>query len=428
MSGDIRTINCTSCGAGLDVLGGGRVLVQVCGYCGAVLDAQDAYKVLAKYEGLTRPDSPLRLGDSGLVQGVEVTVIGTLGMQERWQGRVWSWVEHQVFSPTHGYGWLTVEDGHLVWTRKARDLPVPDVITTAMVERAESRPTARFRGQTWMYYDSGTSEITFLEGAFNWLPKLGDRLDTVTLMGPDAMLSYSVSGTEREVEVSTLLPAATWASFGVQTPPRPRGVHPAQPYVPSVNRGFLRLVSGAGAAIAVGMALLMGAVSGPQQDLGSYAMGDVPASLPFSVTDTRRPVGVTLDTGLSDRWAYFDISVTGPDGETLFDTGREISYFSGGSGEDAWTEGGRSASLVFQPTQAGIHQLEIAFAEGSEPDYMRTNEGLHITAQDGRGSSVPAVVAAVLLLIACLSTFAGAVRHRKRRLAGSDWVEEDDDD
>ncbi len=38
---DVHKLNCTECGAGLDVLGGGRVKSHICSYCGAELDAQD---------------------------------------------------------------------------------------------------------------------------------------------------------------------------------------------------------------------------------------------------------------------------------------------------------------------------------------------------------------------------------------------------
>ncbi|WP_170351209.1 hypothetical protein [Ruegeria atlantica] len=47
-SPELTSINCTSCGAGMDVFGGGRVMVQICEFCGSELDAQNSYKVLRK--------------------------------------------------------------------------------------------------------------------------------------------------------------------------------------------------------------------------------------------------------------------------------------------------------------------------------------------------------------------------------------------
>ena len=38
----LKSIDCTACGAGLDILGGGRVTVHICPYCGTALDALDS--------------------------------------------------------------------------------------------------------------------------------------------------------------------------------------------------------------------------------------------------------------------------------------------------------------------------------------------------------------------------------------------------
>lgn len=131
MSGTLTTVNCTSCGAGLDVLGGGRVKTHVCPYCAAALDAQDDYKVVARYRDLPRPDSPFRIGATGQIDGVEFTVIGTMEWTERWKSDVWTWVDHQVYSPTHGYGWLTWEDDHVTYSRKVRGSTNPGDLTPA---------------------------------------------------------------------------------------------------------------------------------------------------------------------------------------------------------------------------------------------------------------------------------------------------------
>jgi hypothetical protein len=92
MSGAVRSINCTSCGAGLSVLGGGRVRARVCEYCGAVLDAQHDFKVLATYRDMPRPSSPFRIGMEGEIDGVRWQVIGTLGRLES-VGGTWRWVD-----------------------------------------------------------------------------------------------------------------------------------------------------------------------------------------------------------------------------------------------------------------------------------------------------------------------------------------------
>ncbi|MEC8014532.1 MAG: DUF4178 domain-containing protein, partial [Pseudomonadota bacterium] len=84
---DLLAVNCTACGAGLDVLGGGRVIVHVCPYCGTALDAVEGYRALRKFNETPRPDTMLEIGQSGEIFGVRYTVIGLLQLEERWGGR-----------------------------------------------------------------------------------------------------------------------------------------------------------------------------------------------------------------------------------------------------------------------------------------------------------------------------------------------------
>ena len=244
MTGAVRSIDCPNCGAGLDVLGGGRVTTQVCSYCGAALDATDAYRVLAVYAGMERPASPFRLGMEGTLRGVRFTVIGTVGLIERDGGRTWRWTDHMLYSPTHGYAWLTVEDGHVLFTRKVRDWPEGGFLGPDEVERAARRPTRVWRGRRYAYFASSDWTVDFVEGAFNYRPARGDRGATVSLMPPEAaedMLACvaPAGGREREVETTRYAPEAAEA-FGVETPV-PAGAHPLQPVAVIPDMGFYRL-------------------------------------------------------------------------------------------------------------------------------------------------------------------------------------------
>ena len=75
----LRAIQCPACGAGLDVLGGGRVAVMVCPYCTTELDAVQNFAALRKFDGLKRPNTPFRIGMEGEIAGVRHQIIGILG-------------------------------------------------------------------------------------------------------------------------------------------------------------------------------------------------------------------------------------------------------------------------------------------------------------------------------------------------------------
>lgn len=421
----IRAVNCTNCGAGLPVLGGGRVRTTVCGYCGAALDATDAYRVLAVYDGMERPDSPFRLGMTGEVDGVPFTVIGTMGQVERYGGETWRWTDHMLYSPTHGYAWLTVEDGHVLLTRKVRDLPRGRFLDPRTADLAEARPKIVWRGREYVYYDSSTSEIDFLEGEFNFRPARGERAHRVALMpnGPATdMFAFATDhgGTEQEAEVTRYAPELA-AAFGAEAP-RPVGVHPLQPYAPSRHVPFLKVWFGAMTAAAAVVAFVVAGLPDAPRDLLRAGLTELPAEAVFDVDDVTRPVRLRLSTDAQNNWAAFELEVTGPDGTPAAATFREISYYSGGRGEDRWSEGSRTATLGFQPTAPGPHTVRVDVDEiGRDPGRIST---LTVAAQDGVTTPRWVVFALAGFALAFALAMSGTFFHRRRRWAGSDW--EDD--
>ncbi len=273
----VSVISCPTCGAGLDVLGGGRVITHICGYCGTELDALDSYRALRRFADLPRPGSLFGIGMTGRVAGVEYTVIGTLGVSD---GA--SWAEHLLFSPTHGYAWLSVEDGHLIWTRRYRKAVAWMSVT--QVETSEHPPEVRSEGETYRYYETSHSRISHAEGEFTWRPAIGDRAVTVSALSDRHMLHFTETGAEREVERSAYLPQAeTLAAFGLE-PLRRVGVHPLQPHVAGPHDGFLTRMALGFAAVSAVLSLVFLSLSGtPVLRPVTLTTAQLPAELPVEI-------------------------------------------------------------------------------------------------------------------------------------------------
>jgi hypothetical protein len=207
------------------------VKVHSCSYCGAQLDAQDDYRVIARYRDMIRPETCFDLGMTGTLWGAEFTVIGTIAWIEHYDGQVWNWVEHQIYSPTHGYAWLKLDEGFVTFSRKSRAIPNPPVLGSATIENAESRPVVSLNGRYFKYYSSGLARPTFIEGEFNYIPRMEDRIRYVSLLGKTQMLDMVESNSEREYVLSDFPDQAELLlGFGVSPErlPHPRGVHPLQ--------------------------------------------------------------------------------------------------------------------------------------------------------------------------------------------------------
>jgi len=186
-------IKCTNCAAPLDILGGGRVTTVTCQYCHSVLDMNDHYKILSKFNDAVRPDGPFKIGMRGNIKGVEWTIIGWIHYKT---GEFPSeeWDEFFLYSPTHGYAWLVYEGKILSFSRKVRDFD--------LYHWKEEQPKSLFyhKGHYLQKDSSYLTYIQYVEGELNWIAKFGDRFTTWDYNGVKYQ-SLSVEQGKKELEV-----------------------------------------------------------------------------------------------------------------------------------------------------------------------------------------------------------------------------------
>lgn len=430
LNSDVKSINCTSCGAGLDVLGGGRVTTHICPYCGTELDATDNYRALKRFNDKPRPKTPFPIGTTGEIQGVKYTVIGLLEHVEHWSGRSWAWLDHQLYSPTHGYAWLTLEEGHCTFSRRFRG-PIRWMSST-WVERANSRPSVTDRIGQYKYYETTESEIRYAEGEFSWQPRKHDKTVTVSAMSNTQMMSFSQTGTEREVTLTTYLSAEDIAAgFGPGLKLNPGNVHPLQPFKRGKNSKFVQVVSAAYAMLCIVLTIVLFSQS---ERTVFVDRGISRAQLPYQATlqniEAGKLVELTLSGNGVNTWSGFELEVTTPEDEVLFTVGRAIERYSGRDSDGNWSEGRNSAQLSFRAPVSGDYELyfdldgEEAW-NNSRASRPRGWTELTLTVRSG--------VKHVGWLMFAILGFAGAAAwpalredlHRRARWRRSDWVDED---
>ncbi|WP_170432862.1 DUF4178 domain-containing protein [Ruegeria arenilitoris] len=429
---ELTSINCTSCGAGLDVLGGGRVVVKICEFCGSELNAQDNYKVLRKFTDRKRPWTPFSIGMRGTLYGVEFVIIGLVQHTERWAGRVFTWVDHQLYSPTHGYAWLTLEDRHLVFSRRYRGT---GWLSERVVESAEHRPTIHISGEPFRYYETTTSKITYVEGEFTWRPKFGERTTTVSAMSNSAMLAFSQTGSERETYRSIYVTKAeAEAAFGVTLDLKPYRVHPLQPFVAGRNYQFLLVSSFVFAIICLVMALGFNTHNGRAVLRNTQVdMRDLPVEIAIPLEADRRLTSIRVSGDMRNSWAYLEMQMLDPNGQPVFETGRTIESYSGRDADGSWREGSPATGLRFRPEVSGTYTLALSAAEkglwlggngGQHPSgepFTRLRLDVRAGLFTGKWMAFLGAVFGALFLY----QFGRKWLHRRARWSGSDWVDED---
>lgn len=422
----VQSFNCTSCGAGQDLLGGGRVRVHVCSYCGSELDVEDDFRVIAQFRDMVRPDTPFDLGMEGELWGVPFTVIGTIGWIESYGGSVWTWTDHQIYSPTHGYGWLTIEDGHITYARKTREMPSPPNVSNTRIETSEHRPTVEMGGRTYRYYGSGNARPTFIEGSFNYVPSMEDRIRYVSLVCGHRMLDIIESRDEIEYEIIELPDrGSVVASFGLE-PARlgtPSGVHVLDEIDRSPDQLFVRNVALAGGVISVVLALMF------------WGMGErvartdrMPASqaieVPFEITQGNRLTNIEIWADASNSWAWFEAELLDADGEPVAAFERGVEYYFGREGGESWAEGSQRVDTKVK-LEPGRYTLELAPA-GGEVDWSngRLAREMQVTISQGHTNPLWLLGAGILLLAMGGAFLGQRALHNSQRWSGSDWSDD----
>lgn len=422
----VRTLQCPSCAAPLDLRAPGSSETIACSFCGSRLGAGESGGGIAlKLLEASRhpPFTPaVPLGSLGTLRGVKWQVIGAMVRFVRADGQDWNWTEYLLFNPYRGFAFLVEDSGHhWSFVRKLASLP------------AAGRVLAKHRGEVYKAYQSGVARVRHVLGEFFWEVRAGDSAATKDFVAPPRMISYERTEGEVNWSQGEYLPAAeVGAAFGLSGLPSPTGVAPHQPnpYDAKPVRSFattgllvlLVLVAGLG----VGRALLA-----PERVLHTQGWmaqgtegGDVWISDEFDVGGgLRRDLGVTVQ------------ATTG----TLFEATTHAALLAVEDGKAhliklarSDTGGGQvGTGHVVVPKGRYVARVELATAPGSESS-VRSGQVL-LQVKRAPGSAVP-----WLFCFAGLALF-GAARpilassFEGRRWGNSDlgesasaWAEHDD--
>jgi len=415
----LHTIKCTQCAAPLTLNGGRQVRSITCGYCGSVLDTKEEFKVVKQYLDRKRPPSVLELGMKGKIQDVEFTIIGVVQFQDDEYAR---WLEFLLFSPTHGYAWLEEDAGHFIFTRRVRDLPDKPV-------SSQRKSTFKARGHTFKVLEEYTVSISYVEGELTWVAEVGDKVRLLDAIEPPFIYTVEKTGTEEEYSIGEYLqPEVIHEAFGIDFAPQKRHtVHPAQPYIPNPT---LVALSEAGkyfapmALVAVlyifffgsGSTLFSSSVKAEQFIAGAQ-------STVFEVKDEDSLLSLYLSSPLNNAWAWFDVTVRNEQRE-IFSMSKQISYYSGYSGGEHWSEGSQSARAYFKVPAAGKYTLFITGEGGTGSRGAKPQrKALGVAVKEGVIVSRYFVILLGLMTVAFLSRYLMRWRFEAKR-----WETDEDDD
>lgn len=418
-----QTLSCPNCGAGVERRGFGYTQSVVCPQCLSVLDASTpVLQLLQRVEAAQNRRTPLiPLGSRGAIAGAQWDAIGFQTRSIVEDGIAYEWEEYLLFNPYQGFRYLTQYDGHWNFVTPLEAMP--------QSRNPRALPPVIYDGHWYKHFSGGDASTTFVLGEFPWRVTVGEQVETHDYVDPPFVLSSEITPDETTWSRGEYKTGAEiWKAFNLPgRPPYARGVYLNQPSPLGDGRvGGMWTAAVVMMTILVVLAAAFTALSQHQvvlQEARSFSTADKgePSYVtdPFDLTGRTATVELTLNTNLSQDWAYFNFALINQDTGEADDFGQEVSYYSGSDSDGSWTEGSPNSTFLIPSVKPGKYYLRV------EPE-MDTESGLvHAVHYDlTLRHDVPSYawfwIAAVLLLLPPI-----AYTMRARSFETQRWMNSD---
>ena len=428
----VRALACPSCGAAVALRAMAWTQTVACANCGAVLDAADPnLRVLQQADRRrTGPEPLVPLGARGRWRGAEYEAVG---FQERFLmagGAQYAWREYVLFNPYHGFRYLVEYDGH--WT---------DVVPLAappVPAKAGGRPAVRLGDVTYRHFQTASARTRYVLGEFPWELRSGDRAEVRDFVAPPFVLSAEQD--EGEVAWSRgeyVDGREVWRAFALPgRPPHARGVYANQPSPHAGARGlaplFLLFAALLLAAALGRLALARRAVAFQQQyayappataDAAdstapfvtpSFALGPGRFGLPANVQ-------IETDAAVDNQWMAVDYALVDEGTGVVYESSRDVSYYSGTDSDGRWTEGSPRDAVRIGPVPPGRYFLRVA-PSGGDPARGGAPVAWTLTVRRDVPSVGPFLLALLALAVPPGVAALRAAAFEQRRWAESDYA------
>jgi hypothetical protein len=426
----VRAVNCSSCGAAIELRGLAWTRTVACAQCGAVLDAKDPnLRVLQRAEERMTVKPLIPLGTRGEWRGAPYDVIGLQQRTIYVDGDEYSWREYLLFNPYRGFRYLTEYDGH--WNDV---VPLPGI---PVVEGAGARSSVRQDGTSFRLFQTAHARTTFIAGEFPWEVRAGDSADVRDYVAPPHVLSAESTDNETTWSRGTYVePQAVWRAFGLQGTPRPPvGIYANQPSPYAGGVGSWWRAFGALALVCL-LALVGREITARRSRVyeGRFQLAPAPAfaravnadttvvgtplvTPRFTVPGASGNVVVETEADVSDEWLYLQYTLVDETTGRAWPFGREVAYYSGVDGDGSWSEGRRRDRVTLGPVPGGRYVLRVEPAGQPRPGHP-ISYTLRVTRDVP--AAWPYLVALLALLVPPIVGTYRAASFETRRWAESD--------
>jgi len=350
----IYSIKCPSCSAPLNLLGGGNVQTITCSYCKSVIDLEHENKILYQFKNAPRPKVPFDIGMSGEIKGVNYTIIGMIYYRS---GHDFAWSDFLLYHEIYGYAWMSVEEGHIIYSRRTRNFPA------MLWSELNSASRIEVNKETYVSEERYSASVEYVEGELTWIAKKNDRSYFIDLVGTSNGISAERNETEIEYYISEYLDSKeVFEAFKV---PKSRQIfsqefHPLKPF----NRPILKIFSQLSLWILAIVFLIIVAIK-IEQDKNPIASFNVSNTQSlgkvetFEVTSTKYLLAIELKSTISYDLDNFTIHLSHENTPIFELNHKTYTIFNANSVSSSWDSDAFSAIAYVKVKKIGKYTLRI---------------------------------------------------------------------
>lgn len=417
----VKALQCPNCGGTVEVRGHANTINAVCIQCLSVIDTSNpTLQVLQRFEESQRRQPLIPLGTRGKFEGTSFDAIGFQVRAIEVDGEIYEWSEYLLYNPYKGYRYLSEYQGHWNFIRPLRALP--------QAASRGKKKAARIEGRVFTHFQTAQANSVYVMGEFPWQVRVGETVIVEDYVDPPHLASAEATNDEVTWSVGQYTSGKEiWQAFGLKgDPPRPQGIFANQPSphtgkASSAWKTFALLLTLFFVAL-IGTFLLRSPIDVFRQSyhFSPTAPGERSfVTSMFDFTGSSSNVEVTITTDLNNSWAFFGLALINDGTGVAYDSGKEVSYYTGRDSDGNWTEGNRRESVVFPNVPAGRYYLRVEPEMPADAPMPLVNYELSVT----RG--VPAlgwfIPVFILLLIPPIWISWRAFSFENTRWAESDY-------
>jgi len=357
-----KALNCPNCGSAIELRAMGAAATVVCSYCSTTLDATNPQlTILQKWQAQMTVQPMIPLGSRGNLFGAVWEVIGFQQRGINVEGTNYFWREYVLFNPYKGFRYLSEYDNHWSFVTPLPSIPMPGL-------NKMNRPTMLMDGVTYDHFQTAQAYTWFVIGEFPWQVKVGEVVETSDYVQPPKMLSGE--STQDEVTWSRgeyVEGKDIWAAFQLPgAAPPAKGIYSIQPAPIVAQKGRPWKLFFLFAAALIFMMFFFSARSRQEVVLNDTFVFQPGApgeksfvTKPFDLKGDSANLQVEVNGELYNAWAFISMALINEQTGQAFDFGRQISYYYGTDGGEAWTEDQRSDETTLPSIPGGRYYLRV---------------------------------------------------------------------